>query len=1053
MNEDRYEYFPSVISPGVTIPIYEDDDMMDEDDGKRISSYRSKKERFSNTLNSILPSISAKFHTRKSSSNVSNESSSGSTVVTNTNTGSNTTSPHMFSSVNHNNNNNSSSNSNSNSLYFRQQYNGTNNINNNNNNNNNPNFDVISSSSKDFQGTPLTYGSIDNSPNYLSTSNHGTSIPLISPIVPQQMTNNSNNIWYNNNSNNSTNNNNNTNPTPTSIPPSVKDPFEYSNPPISGLNHLQTGNNNSYNNNTTDNFSINRQRTQSGSSYNNPMIGNIPHYGSDMSLHYSLNNATSTTLNGINGNGNTPIVMDDIDPQNITWVTTNPNVPIPNQASTLLPTNTICITNVFPLQPPSVDYNNNPVSHPINLTSTLLASLCSQFGRVISAKTLKHLNIALVEFETIEGAISAIENLQGKEFSVLGLPSTVTLAKVFASNETAELAHEQQIQQQQLDPTVRKPLLHELFLNNNLYQSQSQSQSQQYLQIQQGVTGQPNLQPPVILTHQSKENSATKTNLSSIHLSAADSDPCPFTLPPLRLPEQEDRFRDIVKKFNTQYDDEILNHTIKNALNCTMNCDTNNFGPIPQQSVHRVFDAPKLRELRKAFDSNSLSSIEIEQLAVAMLDELPELCLDYSGNTIIQKMYENCSDVIIDLMLRESHKYLTSMGIHKNGTWVSQKIIKVVHTPRQMNFITKGIQEYCTALFNDQYGNYVIQGVLTFGFPWNSFIFENIMSNFWTIVDNKFGVRAVRACLESNQYMSTEQALLLCSMIILYAEYLSTSSNGTLLVTWYLDSCVLIEKYSMIINSLIPHIAKLCCHKLGSLTILKLLNLRTDSNLKDSLLTSIFGDLNDNKPSDNLVEILKDSNCGGSCLYKIISSRLIDNERKNNIVEKIRIVLLNSNLAHQNKRLIEEVGLTSTNNVNINGSSATQTRHRKTMSHSYVHDNVRQARGFSLPSRSSHPKSANAASSYLSPNSGNGINHMDPISPDPMLYINNNSPNAPIGLSQNPYQPVNETFDLTSQFEIMSLQNPMQNYRGTGHEILSQTLMDDRSSNLSFGYR
>ncbi|CAI7335580.1 CGH_1_collapsed_G0015430.mRNA.1.CDS.1 [Saccharomyces cerevisiae] len=47
----------------------------------------------------------------------------------------------------------------------------------------------------------------------------------------------------------------------------------------------------------------------------------------------------------------------------------------------------------------------------------------------------------------------------------------------------------------------------------------------------------------------------------------------------------------------------------------------------------------KLRELRKQFDSNSLSTIEMEQLAIVMLDQLPELSSDYLGSTVIQK---NC---------------------------------------------------------------------------------------------------------------------------------------------------------------------------------------------------------------------------------------------------------------------------------------------------------------------------------------------------------------------------------------------------------------------------
>ncbi|KAH7587959.1 Eukaryotic RNA Recognition Motif (RRM) profile [Nakaseomyces glabratus] len=1034
----------------------------DLDESKRIS-YRSKKERFASTLNSILPSISAKFHSRK---NVNTSSDAPTDVTESTGVDYDKSKDRYFMS-------DGTSVSDYRTAFssgYQQGslYQGN-------------NYDTMSNSSKDLNYTPITYASMETSPNYLNSQqiqHPGSSgMPLISPqlqghvnsmSLPQNsnslnlkignmsaMTNNNlpipaqpNNVWQSMNSNS----------TPISLPQSVPDPFEHSNPPVSGLNNTAS----------LVNSGFDRERAHSFGSFQN----GSSHYGSDMSLHYSLNNNTASgypapnaatqNIPAVTTSTNvttsvpqmqqqeqlTPVVADDVDPALISWVSTNINIPASNQTGFLLPTNTLCISNVFPLQTPG-EYGNNNLSHPINLTSTLLASLCSQYGKVLSSRTLRHLNIALVEFETVDSAITALESLQGKELSLLGFPCSAAFAKILSVSDGVGLGeHTLSVKEN----STRKPLLHEVFLNTALYQGSNST-----------FTLQSNLQPPVVISQPSKENISTK-NASNVHLSSADNDPCPFKLPPAILADKLDDFQDIIKKFNIKYDVDIVNHMLNNSLQKGPNaCDVNNFGPIPQQSVHRQFDAPKLRELRKAFDSNSLSQVEMEQLAIAMLDELPELCLDYSGNTIIQKLYDNCSPIIVDLMLRESHKYLTSMGIHKNGTWVSQKIIKVVKTPRQMDFITKGIQDYCTALFNDQYGNYVIQGVLTFGFPWNSFIFENIMSNFWVIVDNKFGVRAVRACLEANGHMSKEQELLLCSMIILYSEYLSTSNTGTLLVTWYLDSCTFEEKYAMIISSLIPHIVELCSHRLGSLTILKLLNLRIDQCVKDSILTAIFGDLNDNKPSENLIEILKDNHNGGSFLYKIISSRFLESERKSHLVEKIKIVLLNSNLAHQNKRLIEEVGLTSTGNGN---GMSQPIRHRKTISYSHSHESARQSRDHTMPNRVSYPKSIVSAGSYLSPNGITGIGHNENISPDMALYLANSSPNLLYGSrNSQTYQQVPELQDLSLQLEGMKIHND-QNYFGQiqshtydttgmpGHDLLANRLDHDESGyNMSYNYR
>lgn len=88
-----------------------------------------------------------------------------------------------------------------------------------------------------------------------------------------------------------------------------------------------------------------------------------------------------------------------------------------------------------------------------------------------------------------------------------------------------------------------------------------------------------------------------------------------------------------------------------------------NFGPLPDPIPLRQFDSPKLRELRKILENSEqlpsqasgannasdsedneisnkvMSQLELEELCLAMLDELPELCYDYLGNTIVQKIF------------------------------------------------------------------------------------------------------------------------------------------------------------------------------------------------------------------------------------------------------------------------------------------------------------------------------------------------------------------------------------------------------------------------------
>lgn len=561
---------------------------------------------------------------------------------------------------------------------------------------------------------------------------------------------------------------------------------------------------------------MNRQRSQSQSTINR-VYTDAPYYQQpaqnyQVQVPAMIKTSTPQSL----------VILDGVDPASINWITTNQNVPLINQISTLLPTNTISISNVYPLQPTQQQQNT------VNLTSTSLATLCSQYGKVLSARTLRGLNMALVEFSTIESAICALEALQGKELSKVGASSTVSFARVLPMYEQPPNANA-------YNSKPKQPLLQEQLNNGVLNYQQQQSEQQQQ---QPTSFNQPNL----------SYNNPTQ-NLSHLQLSSNESEPYPFPLPPPSLADNEANLLNTIKSFTLGYDQLELNHLLQNALKNKGVSNTNDFGPLPEHNSKlskkkSFFDPPKLRELRKQFDSNSLSNIEIEQLAIVMLDQLPELSSDYLGNTVVQKLFENSSDIIRDIMLRKCNKYLTSMGVHKNGTWVCQKIIKMAKTPRQINLVTLGVKDYCISLFNDQFGNYVIQGILKFGFPWNSFIFENVLSHFWTIVQNRYGSRAVRACLEADSTITQSQLLTISSLIIVLSPYLATDNNGTLLITWLLDTCTLPNKNLILCDELVKNnLVKLCCHKLGSLTILKILNLRggeEESLSKNKIIRAIL---------------------------------------------------------------------------------------------------------------------------------------------------------------------------------------------------------------------
>ncbi|GMM35248.1 Jsn1 protein [Saccharomycopsis crataegensis] len=365
-------------------------------------------------------------------------------------------------------------------------------------------------------------------------------------------------------------------------------------------------------------------------------------------------------------------------------------------------------------------------------------------------------------------------------------------------------------------------------------------------------------------------------------------------------------------------------HMIKNAAGYVGFDD--HYGPLPDPIPVREFDSPKLRETRKLIDSNQLDQFEMESIALAMYDEMADLSSDYLGNTVVQKVFEVCSEEIKDLLLKKISPYIAQMGIHKNGTWAGQKIINVANTNRQKAIIKRAILPYVAPLFKDAFGNYLVQGCLKFGAPYNDFIFEAICSKFWVLAQDRYGSRAIRAVLESGD-CTVEQTSLLASLIVVYAEFLAINNNGALLLTWYLDTCSLKDRLVILTKKILPWLVELSYNKLGSLTILKILNNRNHTDAGELILKTLYGDLKfseDSKESLNseelsskvpeiLKQILKEFTYGPTFIHKTLSVPLVtENNLKPKIIHQIKRALIDMKVTvYQQgyKRLMDEVGL------------------------------------------------------------------------------------------------------------------------------------------------
>ncbi|KAL4935041.1 hypothetical protein BDV06DRAFT_229198, partial [Aspergillus oleicola] len=345
-------------------------------------------------------------------------------------------------------------------------------------------------------------------------------------------------------------------------------------------------------------------------------------------------------------------------------------------------------------------------SIPVSTTVTSLEAIFSMYGKIESTRVLTHKNCGFVNFERIESAIQAKSLLNGKEIFPGAGPVRIGYAKVPGSSNAGT-------------PGVNG--------------------------AQSSPTPDPNAKSTV--PEAEKFNSAT-------------------SVPQLpALPDLQPEMVQIVKEFGATDDDTVkITASIQQAI--TYQAYNDEIPSIAEPSQTRMFDAPRLRDIRKRIDNGACSVQEIEETAVAMLPEIAELASDYLGNTVVQKLFEFCSEATKEQMLFQIAPHLGEIGVHKNGTWAAQKIIDVAKTDVQMKMIVDALRPYTVPLFLDQYGNYVLQCCLRFGAPYNDFVFETMLSRMWEVAQGRFGARAMRACLESHHATKDQQRMLAAAIAL-----------------------------------------------------------------------------------------------------------------------------------------------------------------------------------------------------------------------------------------------------------------------------------------------
>ncbi|KAH8673652.1 hypothetical protein BX600DRAFT_378710 [Xylariales sp. PMI_506] len=499
-------------------------------------------------------------------------------------------------------------------------------------------------------------------------------------------------------------------------------------------------------------------------------------------------------------------------------------------------------------------------SIPTSTTITTLTEMFKQYGPIISARVLTHKNCGFVNFERIDSAISAKAALNGKEIFPGAGPIRINFAKPPSASNTP--GHDGVFPSPSPDPFAKSG---------------------------DAVTSSAAAHPADGAAPASRAGNSTPT------------------IPPLH--EMTADILQIVKSFGASDEDSFrISHSLNSAIQFTSFADEI---PAVKEPTHtRVHDAPKLRDIRKRIDNQSLTQAEIENIAIDMLPEIAELSSDYLGNTVVQKLFEHCSDDVRDAMLAEIAPHMAEIGVHKNGTWAAQKIIDVCKTPHQLSLLVEHLRAYTVPLFLDQYGNYVLQGCLKFGAPFNDFIFETMLSKMWDIGQGRYGARAMRACLESH-HASKDQQRMLAAAIALNSVQLATNANGALLLTWFLDTCTFPQRRSVLAPQLVPYLVHLCTHKVAYLTVLKVINQKAEAEARDTILQALFF-----TPNDQVLEaILSDHACGATLIFKVLTTPFFDESIRGQVVENVKNVLVRIKAQPNQgyKRLMDEVGLSTRN--------------------------------------------------------------------------------------------------------------------------------------------
>eukprot|EP00835_Amoeboradix_gromovi_P000980 NODE_38_length_30618_cov_0.377142.p3 type:complete len:471 gc:universal NODE_38_length_30618_cov_0.377142:22522-23934(+) len=128
---------------------------------------------------------------------------------------------------------------------------------------------------------------------------------------------------------------------------------------------------------------------------------------------------------------------------------------------------------------------------------------------------------------------------------------------------------------------------------------------------------------------------------------------------------------------------------------------------LPPINELKKMDQGKLREYRRKLDGNH-SQRDFEFIFKELIDDILPLSADYIGNTIVQKLAVKGSNEKRLRIINALSTHFATLGAHKHGTWVIQKLIDIADTEEQMSAVCSAVKAYAPPLMIDQVIHYLI---------------------------------------------------------------------------------------------------------------------------------------------------------------------------------------------------------------------------------------------------------------------------------------------------------------------------------------------------------